>query len=331
MEFYVGTLTREGGEGILRCRLAGDHIERTGLIRGVTDPTWQTLSPDGKRLYSTCSDIPDGERRGCVNEYSLESGEPVLLNRRAVLGDGPCHLTLSPDGRFLYCANYNTGSVAVFPVERGLEPCAQVVEHHGKGPHPARQEGPHVHQVTFLPGTWDLCAVDLGTDKLAIYHVSPGDGTLTFARTITTHGGPRHVVYGRDHLMYLAHELSSEVSVIRWDTGETLQTLSTLPGGCAMENYPGAIRIAGGRLYVSNRLHGSLAAFGFTPEGLLRPEGHLPAGEYPRDFVFLKDGRYLAADQWAGVWLMDREGNTLDFLPQKGAVRICCAFEPGAL
>ena len=120
-------------------------------------------------------------------------------------------------------------------------------------------------------------------------------------------------------MMYLAHELSSEVSVIRWDTGEVLQTLSTLPEGCVMENYPGAIRLAGGRLYVSNRLHGSLAVFDITAEGL-RAAGHLPAGIYPRDFVFLEDGRYLAADQRRGVWLMDREGKTLDVLEEKGAV-----------
>ncbi len=321
MEFYVGTLTREGGEGILRCRLKGDSLERTGLIGAVTDPNYLILSPDGTRLYAVSSDADENGMKGCVNEYDLTGQKPRLLSRQSTFGNGPCFLCLSPDEKTLYCANYGTGSVAVFPREDTLRPAVQVVKHEGSGPHPTRQAGPHVHQVTFLPGTRILCAADLGTDELWLYDASPEDGRLSLRDKVKLHGGPRHIAYGTNGMAYLAHELSSEVTVLHFRNGlRPVQTLSALPEGFEGKNTAAAIRVSGGRVWVSNRGHGSVAVFRIKEDGLLERERFLPAGEYPRDFILLPGDRLLTADQHGGVLLENDAGRTLDFIPQMGAV-----------
>ena len=324
MDFFVGTLTREGGEGILRCRLNENRLERIGLISGITDPNYLILRPDGQRLYAVSSDVDRDGQRGCVNEYDLSGQEPDLLSRQPTYGNAPCHLTFSTDGRYLYCANYGTGSIAVFPLEGGLQPAVQIIQHEGCGPDPRRQAGPHVHQVSFLPGTNILCAVDLGTDALYLYHASSVDGKLTFRDKVTLSGGPRHIAWTNKGIGYLAHELSNEVTVLRWqeDRLRPLQTLPTLPVDFTEKNTAAAIRVTDHQVFVSNRGHGSIAIYDRRDNGLLNFNGWMDAGEYPRDFVILPGCRMLIADQHAGVWLRDVHGSVLDFLPQKGAVCI---------
>ena len=56
MEFYVGTLTREGGEGVLDCVLENDHIRPKATITSITDPNYVILSPRSDRLYAVSSD-----------------------------------------------------------------------------------------------------------------------------------------------------------------------------------------------------------------------------------------------------------------------------------
>ena len=326
MEFYAGTLTREGGEGILRICVSGGLIERTHLIGGLTDPNYLILSPDGKRLYAVSSDAESADCRGCVNEFDLTRPDTPLISRQPTHGTAPCHLTLSPDGRYLYCANYGTGSLVVFPAADGLRPSVLLLRHTGTGPDPVRQAGPHVHQVYFLSERL-LCAADLGSDALWLYPVSPQDGLPGAPERILLSGGPRHIVRGRGGAVYLAHELSSEVTVLKRD-GDTLfpvQTLSTLPDGCAERNLAAAIRLSadGRTLYVSNRGHGSIAAFSVGATGLLTQKGHIPAGEYPRDFLPLPQGGFLVADQHSGILLIDKEGRVQSRLEQKGAVCVC--------
>ncbi|MDD3334078.1 MAG: lactonase family protein [Eubacteriales bacterium] len=331
MEFYVGTLTREGGEGVLDCSLEDDHIRLKTTVTGITDPNYVILSPRGDRLYAVSSDDAREELPGCVDVYDITGETPAFLCRQSTGGSGPCFLTLAPDGRFLYETNYGTGSLAVFPVSFGLDKRMQLVQHSGHGPHPTRQKGPHLHQVTFLPGTQLLCAIDLGTDELVVYRADEQTGLLTEQSRTHLLGGPRHIAYGNAGYAYVAHELSNEVTTLKIENGAftPLQTLTTLPEGWTGENTAAAIRLSedGKRLYVSNRGHGSIAEYAVQSDETLRFLRHLWAGVFPRDFICLPDGRFLVADQRAGVYLLSRDGDAQDFLPHKGAVCICLKKE----
>ena len=327
MEFYVGTLTCEGGEGVLDCSLEDDHIELKATVIDISDPNYVILSPRGDRLYAVSNDGATEGVQGCVNVYDITGETPALLCRQSTGGGSPCFLALSPDGRYLYEANYDTGSLAVFPVSCGLNERIQLVQHSGHGPHPTRQEGPHLHQTTFLPGTQLLCAIDLGTDELVVYRADRQTGLLTEQTRTHLFGGPRHIAYGKAGYAYVAHELSNEVTTLRIENDAfiPLQTLTTLPEGWTGVNTAAAIRLStdGSRLYVSNRGHGSIAEYAVQADGTLRFLRHLWAGAFPRDFICLSDGRFLVADQHAGVYLLSQDGDALDFLPQKGAVCIC--------
>ena len=330
MDFYVGALTGEGREGILSCRLTKDGIIRLGAYDGTVDPNYLIWSSKNQRLYATGGDTEEGFH-GSVSEFIVENGQLRLVSRQKTDGDEPCFLAMDRDEKYLYCTNYGTGSLCVLPMRPSLGAYVQLVQHTGRGPDPQRQEGPHTHQITFVPGTELMLAVDLGTDELWLYRADPESGKLEYRSKCLLHGGPRHIAYGKAGFVYVAHELSSQVSALRME-GERLtplQTLSTLPQGADAPNTASAIRISGDgrRLYVSNRGHGSIAAFEITEDGALRPLAHYPAGSYPRDFQLLPDGGFLVADQWAGVRRLNSEGWETAFLPHKGAVCICIPEE----
>ena len=69
MLFYVGTLTREGGEGILTCRLTEDGIEKTGCYTATKDPNYLIWSALNRCLYATGSDAEEEYRARSAPSY----------------------------------------------------------------------------------------------------------------------------------------------------------------------------------------------------------------------------------------------------------------------
>ena len=67
----------------------------------------------------------------CQTDGRLERmGEPFPTG-----GSESCHLTVSPCGGFLYCANYRSGSISEFRIDRadgGIQARTQVIAHHGR-------------------------------------------------------------------------------------------------------------------------------------------------------------------------------------------------------
>lgn len=334
MRFLLGSYTRLGGPGVGLCAL---EAERLRLI--TTDPlpnaTYVILSGDKRRAYAVCSDALQGVPGGSVAAYALEGDTLRMLSRENALGKGPCHLCLDPDEAYLIAANYVSGSVSVFPVTgEGVGPILQHIQHEGKSVHPTRQEGPHAHHVSFIPGTRLLCCVDLGLDAVLVYRQDPATGRLTLHDRLDVAPGlgPRHLAYGKAPFAYLAHEIGNQVSVLlrREDRWETLQTLPTLPPDFEGENTVAAIRLSGdGRLLMaSNRGHDSLALYDVGPDGLLTLRRiHATGGANPRDFALLPGGRMLLAHQdgrpHLAAWDADKGIQTLDTLDVAGAVCVC--------
>ena len=111
---------------------------------------------------------------------------------------GTCFVLPDPNGRNLFGANYLSGSVAccaLLDVGR-LAGGVPSRRHEGRGLRDDRQEGPHVHSLSFVPGTRLLVAVDLGLDALVIYQVDAcGMLAPTAAETVRVPAGsgPRMV------------------------------------------------------------------------------------------------------------------------------------------
>ena len=174
-----------------------------------------------RRLYGTTT-------RGTGGVLVLDEmpfGGYIEAKSFAAGGKTPCHLTLSPDGGFLYTANYSSGSVSEFELKDGL-PAGRprIIRHTGHGVKP-RQKSPHPHFVSFDAAGRQLYVCDLGLDKVFVYDWTPEAGLRTPAAAelvLPPGSGPRHLVFSPDgDTLYVADELdSTAASFVREGPGK---------------------------------------------------------------------------------------------------------------
>lgn len=258
-------------------------------------------SPDRGRLYGTTL----RGTGGVVVLDELPLGGYIESKTVAAGGKTPCHLTLSPDGRRLYTANYSSGSVSEFRLDEGL-PVGRprIVRHAGRGVKP-RQKSPHPHFVRFDPAGKQLYVCDLGADKIFVYDWTPETGLETPAAAelaLPPGSGPRHLVFAPDgNTLYVANELDgTAASFVRERPGKAWRfgtARSTLPEGADKNgNYPGAIRITadGKFFFVANRGDNSVAVFATAGGGEFRLIRTVPTGgDFPSDLLLLNGDRLL--------------------------------------
>ncbi|MEN8650130.1 lactonase family protein [Streptomyces sp. 21So2-11] len=331
---YLGTYTSQpgGGTGIglAAYRPGSGGLTPTGVLGDVANPSFLALSPDGRTLYAV-----DERAEGAVTAVRLGRGAPEVLGSRRSGGADPCHLSVHPDGRFVFSANYTGGSVCVHPVGRdgALGEASDVVQHRGSGPDPERQEGPHAHMVVMDPAGRYVLAVDLGTDTVHTYRLDAGSGRLQErSRAAMRPGaGPRHLAFhpsGRH--AYVVNELDSTIVVCDYDHRTGTLTPGTprptLPPGTEPpeRNYPAGVLVSpdGRYLYVSNRGHDSLAVFAVECGGAaLRPVSVTPSGgSYPRHIALDPSGTLLfAANQKSGTVTTFRVNRATGRLSSAGA------------
>lgn len=321
MRFYTGSYTRMGGPGVGVCRWENGQLSMVNAYHDLNDTTFVILSHDQRILYAVGSLPETGE--SAAASYRVAGDSLELLSCRAAAGKAACHQAESADGRFLYVANYLTGSVSVFPVDDGvLGERIQLVEHTGCGPNTARQECAHTHQCTFRPGTNELFVCDLGIDKVMAYDQNTETGLLSLKEEIAMPGGmgPRHLVFADPDHFYVTGELDNVVRYVVNDKGwKIIGEMSTLPAEWKGENTSAAIRLHEGALWVSNRGHDSLCKIELGKNGeMLSNSWTFTGGKIPRDFMFVPDGILFAHQGGGGVI-----ASTGASIPMDGAVCIC--------
>lgn len=314
-----------------------------GALPGVQSPSFLAVHPQGT-LYVTSETA-----EGAVAALRLRPhpGQADDLGRQPSGGAWPCHLALDPGGQWLAVANYGSGSARLIPrlADGSLGAPGPLAQHSGGGPNAERQEGPHAHATIFTPDGRYAIVADLGIDQLMIYtHDSAGTLIPHGAGLIHPGAGPRHMAWHPGgQVLYVANELDSSVSVLRFDpqagTLEEQTHLSTLPPG-APHNQVADIHLdaAGERLYVSNRGHDSIAVFGVGGDGSLSPLAIRPcSGRWPRNFALSPDGRYLVvanqhSDQLAVLPILAGPaalGEPVAYAELKGAA--CAVFAPATI
>lgn len=309
----IGTYTSGASEGIYVYKFNS----KTGVLTpaytaaGVANPSFLTASADGSRVYAVNELGGGAEGEVSAFQFDQMTGKLTFINKQAAGGGAPCYLTLSPDGTFLFSANYSGGNVAAFPVRSNgsLGPAAQVVQHQGHSLNPQRQEGPHAHSVVFSPDGKFLFAADLGTDRIYRYHYDPSlaGGPLRPAEpayfTVRPGGGPRHLIFSADGTMaYVVMELTGEVSVFQYEEGilKPVQQVPMTDPAFNGESGAAEIRLSpdGRYLYASNRGDANeIAIYSVDPAtGTLSLEGRRPSGgKTPRNFLITPDGEFLLA------------------------------------
>lgn len=283
------------------------------LLVGTYDAYWgHTYIAEGNsKVYALRSladssslcvfDAPRGERRAVLTLDML--GKP--LAEVATPGQHSCHIMLLE--REVAVADYTSGTLSLFPLSAdGIPSAPRVVRFEGRGPHPKRQQSPHVHSTMLSPDGSTLVVVDLGTDKLYLFDVAEGRvKSLSEYRSIALPSGcgPRHCIFDKSgKRLYVVTELSDEVLV--YDTADY-----SLVQRCALngENPQGGAHILlspdGRYLYASlrvsstagastSKLGDGVAVFSVTEKGL-QSLGFLPTDGHPRHFTLTADGEHL--------------------------------------
>jgi 6-phosphogluconolactonase len=315
-QFYVGTFTSEGAKGIYLCDFDNEsgEISLKETFIGIDNPSFLKLSPDNKYLYVVNRASKEIEPTGgFVSAYEVgKNGALHFLNKQLSHGADPCHVDVSPDGKFVALANYGGGNTAMYPVaENGdLLPATSIIKNEGSSVNPSRQTKPFAHSIKFSPFNNQVFSADLGTDQLNIFTlegeklVQPGQKFVK----LEPGAGPRHFdFHPKGDVIFVINELNSTVTAIR-KTGEVwekYQTISTLPADFKETSYCADIHVSadGKYLYGSNRGHNSIAVFGINSETKqLKPIGFVSVeGNWPRNFSISPSGNYLlVANQRSG-------------------------------
>ena len=330
--FYIGTHAPASMTCIYRCEADFENLAFSTLntMQGIPDPTY-LAGPANGVLYAL-GKTPEGgavyalrQESGAIDAAS--NGRPALTVMSSLLsaGQGPCHLSLDPRGEYLLCANYGSGSAALFALgsDGSLQALSDFRQYSGVGYDSSdRQKGPHAHFASFHSERNEVLVCDLGLDMVCVYELDRAGGKLLDTdRSIRLPdgAGPRHLAFHDGHpgMLFVIAEMANTIFAYRFDEASRqyllVQSISAVPSGSdSGEVTPSdrelmlpptadngsigcAIRFSsdGKYLFVSSRLgYQSISAFRLGDDGQLRFCSRcLCGGITPRDFnVFEGDG-----------------------------------------
>lgn len=313
--FGTGQVLMGKGEGIYVYRMDQTYgsLELVSKLKGVANPSFLAFEPEQRFLYAV-NELKtfEGKPTGTVSAFSVDSdtGKLEFLNKKVTQGTDPCYLTVDKTGRYVFVANYTSGSVSVFPIlgDGSLGDATDLVQHHGSSVNPKRQAGPHAHAAVLDEANRYLFVPDLGTDKVMVYKFDPTSGKLEPNEepyvSVMPGAGPRHLTFHPSgKYAYLINELDSTLVAFSYDgkhgTLKKIQTVPTLPEGFTDLNTCADIHVSpsGKFVYGSNRGHDSIVIYKVDQSsGKLSYVGHeSTGGKTPRNFGIDPTGRFLLA------------------------------------
>ena len=298
------------------------------------------------------NEIVDQES-GSVSAYAIEpvTGDLTPINVVSSEGRGPAHMSLDASGKYAFVANYVSGTIAVFPIDELGRLGAAVDVHRDIGSVGVRSatdappgsfaisghDAPHAHMIAPDPLNRFVLSVDLGQDRIYVYHFDRVSGRLSPSETapfvsFPPGDGPRYFVFHPNgRWIYVLGEESSTIAFFHYDamrgTLNLQQTISSLPKGFAGTNFVSVAVISpdGRFLYAANRLHDSIAICAIDGSGRLTFVGEVPTmGDYPRHCTFDPSGEffYVSNERSDSItcFKMNRQTGLLSFTGQYTAV-----------
>ena len=243
---YIGNGLSGPGNGIFTAswNASTGEIGPLTLAAQVDSPTFlaQFRQPGGETSLYAVSELSGAAAR--LSAYATVPGQSALklLNQVSVGGDGPAHVSVSPDGRTVLVANYGGGSISSFLVLAGglLSTAVSHFQYTGSGPTKGRQDAPHAHSAITSPDGRFVLVNDLGLDRIVIYRLNSATAELTFIDppfwSARPGSGPRHLAWSPDgHFVYCANELDSTVEILAWSEQpaalRSVGFVSSLPAG----------------------------------------------------------------------------------------------------
>ena len=339
LHFYVGTYVTQsgvasGGKGLYP--LTFNRTHKTWIL-GAPDPAAQNVSFGAYSARHKLYYLLDEQSDGKVGVYA--HGDTAWEKRRELSsrGDSPCYVALDAHEQMLAMANYGTGDVVFYQLDKGGMPIEPplVRQNTGSGPNKDRQAGPHAHCVKFAPDQTAIYSVDLGTDQILVYtydaktaKVGPAQVALQAPGGV----GPRHLAFHPNgHNAYVVCEMGNCVLALERQADGTLtlmQQISSLPADFTGHSQAAhlVLNARGDRLYMSNRGHNSIGVFAIDDTGHLSLLQLSPTlGDWPRFFLMLEaEKQVLVAHQNGGdlVGFEIKADGTLEPTGQKLSVPI---------
>jgi 6-phosphogluconolactonase len=347
---YLGTYTGEKSKGIYMAEMDArtGALSKPELAAEHASPSFVAIDPKANRLYAV-GEVSDfnGKKEGVVSSFSIDekTGKLTLINQQSSGGAGPCHVSVSPDGKVVAAANYGGGSVCSLTVgsDGKLKP-ASFVQHEGMGTTP-RQKGPHGHSINFSPDGKFAFAADLGLDKVLQYKVTDKGELVPNnppSADVKPGSGPRHFAFHPSgKYAFVINEMLLTLQPLKYDaekgTLTPLEAVSTLPPGTTgpgMSTAEVQVHPSGKFVYGSNRGHNTIAVFSFDEAtGKLKLVQNQGEGvSTPRNFGIDPTGKFAVVANQSGdsvvVFKINQDSGELTPTDQKIEVGspVCVKF-----
>jgi 6-phosphogluconolactonase len=291
----------------------------------VSNPTFLTVAPDQKHIYSVNED-----KMPFISAFNYNSatGALTLINKVDPTGAGPAYVSVDANSKFAFSANYNNGTLSALPIQKdgSLGSEVQLIAHEGHGPYKA-QSGPHVHSVIPAPDNKYLFAVDLGTDKIYSYSIDSKKASSPLAEAkvpffaLPAGSAPRHFVFHPNKKWaYVINELSGNMTAFKYKKGVLTFLDSISLKGKDFKGMPNAADIQvspdGKFLYGSNRGNNSnditICSIDQKTGKLTLVGKQSSLGKSPRNFKIDPSGNFLVvANQDSGdIFIFKRDQTT---------------------
>lgn len=333
--FGTGEVFHGKGKGITICTFENGRIESAVELE-VRNPSFLCIDEEKRKIYAV-NEMKEyqGKTGGGMTQLSYDENCNMKIEGSwNTQGTDPCHIAVSPNGRFVAVANFAGGSVTVYPVDERGNACGeyQFFQHEGSSVHPVRQRGPHAHSCIFAPDENLMYVPDLGMDKVAAYRYD-GEKVSSCSEAevdVAAGSGPRYGEFGRDgNHFYLIDEISSQVMHFAYQHGhmELKDIVDTLPEDFSGDNICSDLHITpdGRFLYASNRGHDSLVCYRIEPDGALSFVERQPCGgKTPRNFAIDPTGHYILTGN------QDSDNITVFEIGTEGQLTQVSVFETGS-
>lgn len=299
------------------------------LIQQIVTPDYPSyMITNDHVLYVAYKNASPLNVGGGLGSFSIYKDELILNNNYNSSGRSYTHLCVDDYQNYIFAANYHIGATAAYELKNKIiTRKIKAVRHVGLGPDLLkRQTGPHAHCVGITPDKKFVYSVDLGADKVVMYHYDQGilEEDPRYTLNIVPGSGPRHMIFSHDgHFAYLVNEIANNIMVFKYNDGlfHLIQATHCIPRHFKGFSSAAAIRLTsnGEHLFVSNRGHDSIAMYRVNKEtGKISLLYMVHTAKEPRDFYIYNDHYLLIAcqgDDLLQVMTFDEENEKLELTP----------------
>jgi 6-phosphogluconolactonase len=293
-----------------RLNLTSGALLPTGEVTQVDAPSFIAVTADRKFLYAVSEGRTKDDSYVTAFQIDSQAGKLSRLNQQPAGGAGPCYVEVDKRSKDVLVANYNSGSVSVFPLDASgaLGTNSAFIQDNGSSVNRQRQTGPHAHCIVTGPGDRFAFVCDLGLDKIMAFKFDPLKGSLEtnelpFA-SVQPGSGPRHIAFHPNgNFAYVINEMASTITIFSYDQEHgilgKIEEASLLPKDFIGENTGAEVAVhpTGNFVYASNRGDNSIIVFKCDPVTgrLAFIERDATWGKTPRNFEIDPSGSFLLA------------------------------------